>query len=74
MTAPQNNDVFLEIARLGARNELLVEYDEKTQFPRLRRLYRSYTRVISRMPPCSSRADTFAQAGRRTAQGSSLHP
>lgn len=45
MTAPQNNDVFLEIARLGARNDVLVEFDEKTQFPRLRRLYRSYTRV-----------------------------
>ncbi len=45
MTAPQNNDVFLEIARLGARNDILVEFDEKTQFPRLRRLYRSYTLV-----------------------------
>lgn len=45
MTAPQHNDVFLEIARLGARNEVLVEFDEKTQFPRLRRLYRPYTHV-----------------------------
>jgi argininosuccinate lyase len=42
-TAP--DDVFLEHARLGARNDVLLEFDERTQFPRLHRLFRSYTLV-----------------------------
>ena len=45
MTEPGTHGAFLEIARLGQRNPLLVEFEEKTQFPRLHRLFPSYTCV-----------------------------
>ena len=40
-----NDDVFLENARLGPRSEVLLEFEEKAQFPRLHRLFASYTAV-----------------------------
>lgn len=40
-----NDDVFLENARLGPRSDVLLEFEEKMQFPRLHRLFRSYTYV-----------------------------
>ena len=40
-----DDEVFLEEARLGPRNPVLVEFDEKTQFDRLRRLFSCYTLV-----------------------------
>src|SRR4051812_47887161 len=45
MVSGRNEDVFLEIARLGPRNDVLIEFEEKAQFPRLKRLFRSYTYV-----------------------------
>jgi len=32
--------IFLEQARLGERNDVLIEFDERSQFPRMRRLYK----------------------------------
>ncbi|MEQ9038566.1 MAG: argininosuccinate lyase [Silicimonas sp.] len=45
MNTKQADETFLENARLGARNEVLLEFDERTQFPRLNRLFHSYTHV-----------------------------
>ena len=45
MDGTSKADVYLEASRLGRRNAVLVEFDEKAQFPRLRRLRRSYTAV-----------------------------
>lgn len=41
----QPHDPFLEAARLGARSPVLIEFDERAQLPRLRRLFDAYTLV-----------------------------
>ena len=40
-----SDDIFLEHARLGARNDVLLEFDERSQFPRMRRLFEGYALV-----------------------------
>jgi len=44
MTA-NKDEIFLEHARLGERSDVLIEFDEKSQFPRMRRLYKGYALV-----------------------------
>ncbi|MCO5091854.1 argininosuccinate lyase [Bosea sp. (in: a-proteobacteria)] len=41
----KEDDVFLETARLGKRNSVLIEYDEKPQMPRMRRRYKDFLLV-----------------------------
>jgi argininosuccinate lyase len=45
MTSDKVNGIFLEQARLGERNDVLIEFDERSQFPRMRRLYKGYALV-----------------------------
>ncbi|MDF2766615.1 MAG: argininosuccinate lyase [Rhodospirillales bacterium] len=45
MTSAPHDEVFLENARLGARSDVLIEFEEKAQFSRLHRLCDSYTLV-----------------------------
>jgi hypothetical protein len=45
MTADKVDSIFLEHARLGERNDVLIEFAERSQFSRMRRLYKGYTLV-----------------------------
>src|SRR5690348_11220320 len=45
MTSDKDDSIFLEHARLGERNDVLIEFDERSQFPRMRRLYQGYALV-----------------------------
>ena len=39
------SDIFLEKARLGPRNKVLVEHDEKRHLPGIKRRFKAYTHV-----------------------------
>ena len=39
------SDIFLEKARLGPRNKVLVEHDEKRHLPGIKRRFEAYTHV-----------------------------
>ncbi len=38
-------DIFLEEARLGPRNPVLIEHDEKRHLPGVKRRFHAYTQV-----------------------------
>jgi argininosuccinate lyase len=45
MSSAGSERIFLEEARLGPRNPVLVEFAEKAEFPKLERLFEAYTFV-----------------------------
>ena len=69
MTSARHDEVFLENARLGARSDVLIEFEEKAQFSRLHRLCDSYAlvdlaHVVMLMRPASSRRSAARSCSR----------